>query len=236
MNDASAILAAMTDGLGSRESIIKTLASLCPDVDDEVIQDFVSRMDPEYFERFQPDTIAHHIQLASRLTPDHPCELSVLDKRAGRSEISIVAYDYFSEFAAICGVLSAFGLNIEEGRIYTFVEQAYIPAPCDPRPTGRPKGRPGLSRKKIVDVFLVHPVDRTGFPTPQHNALRQTVSEIVQLLDAGQFEEARQYVNRRLVERLDKQRSAFTGLLDTVQITFDNSQSADRHDHGHPIG
>lgn len=211
----------MMDRLGSHEAIIKTLASLCPDVDDEIVHDFMSRMDPEYFERFQPDTIAHHIQLASRLTPDHPCELSVLDKRAGRSEISIVAYDYFSEFAAICGVLSAFGLNIEEGRIYTFVE-----ATLSPSTAGRPKSRPGLNRKKIVDVFLVHPIDRTGFPLSQHNALRQTVSEIVQLLDTGQFEEARQYVNRRLVERLDKQRSAFTGLLDTVQITFDNSQSA----------
>ena len=205
----------MTDGLGSRESIIKTLASLCPDVDDEVLRDFVSRMDPEYFERFQPDAIAHHIQLASRLTPDHPCELSVLDKRAGRSEISIVAYDYFSEFAAICGVLSAFGLNIEEGQIYTFVEATPSPSPRRKAPStaGRPKGRPGLSRKKIVDVFLVHPIDRTGFLAPQHNALRQTVTEIIHLLDAGQFEEARQYVNRRLVERLDKQRSAFTGLL-----------------------
>ena len=211
----------MMDGPGSRESIIKTQASLCPDVDEEVVQDFVSRMDPEYFERFQPDTIAHHIQLAGRLTPDHPCELSVVDKQAGRSEISIVAYDYFSEFAAICGVLSAFGLNIEEGRIYTFLE-----ATPPSLSAGRLKGRPGLSRKKIVDVFLVHPLDRTGFPTPQHHALRQTVGEIVQLLDAGQFEEARQYVNRRLVERLDKQRSAFTGLLDTVQITFDNSQSS----------
>jgi len=217
----------MTDGLGSRESIIKTLVSLCPDVDNEVLQDFVSRMDPEYFERFQPDAIAHHIQLANRLTPDHPCELSVLDKREGRSEISIVAYDYFSEFAAICGVLSAFGLNIEEGRIYTFMGATPSRSPRREAPStaGRPKGRPGLSRKKIVDVFLVYPIDRTGFSSPQHNALRQTVSEIVQLLDAGQFEEARQYVNRRLVERLDKQRSAFTGLLDTVQITFDNSQS-----------
>jgi glutamate-ammonia-ligase adenylyltransferase len=217
----------MMDGLGSRESIIKTLASLCPDVDNEVVQDFVSRMDPEYFERFQPDTIAHHIQLASRLTPDHPCELSVLAKQAGRSEISIVAYDYFSEFSAICGVLSAFGLNIEEGRIYTFMGATPAPSPRREAPAtaGRPKGRPGLSRKKIVDVFLVHPIDRTGFLSPQHNALRQTISEIVQLLDAGQFEAARQYVNRRLVERLDKQRSAFTGLLDTVQITFDNSQS-----------
>ena len=58
----------MTDGRGSHESIIKTLTSLCPDVDDEVLRDFVSRMDPEYFERFQPDTVAQHIQLASRLT------------------------------------------------------------------------------------------------------------------------------------------------------------------------
>src|SRR5437016_5338884 len=217
----------MTDEPGSRESIIKTLASLCPDVDDEVLQDFVIRMDPDYFERFKPEAVAHHIQLASRLTSDHPCELSVLDKGAGRSEISIVAYDYFSEFAAICGVLSAFGLNIEEGQIYTFVEATPSPAPRREAFTkaGRTKGRPGLSRKKIVDVFLVHPIDRAGFLSPQHNVLRQTVTEIIQLLDAGRFEEARQYVNRRLVERLDKQRSAFTGLLRTVRITFDNSQS-----------
>jgi len=217
----------MTDGLGSRESIIKTLASLSPDVENEVLQDFVSRMDPEYFERFKPDTIARHIQLVSRLTPDHPCELSVLSKRGERFEINVVAYDYFSEFAAICGVLSAFGLNIEDGRIYTFMGAA--PSPPSRRDTpataSRPKARPGLSRKKIVDVFVVHPIDGAGFPAPQHNALRQTVSEVVQLLDAGRFEEARQYVNRRLIERLDKQRSAFTGLLDTVQITFDNSQS-----------
>jgi glutamate-ammonia-ligase adenylyltransferase len=216
----------MTVGSGSREATIKTVAALCPEVEDEILRDFVSRMDPEYFERFQADTIARHIQLASRLTPDHPCELSVLDKGQGQSEISVVAYDYFSEFAAICGALSAFGLNIEEGQIYTFVEAA--PTTSTRRrtlSTGGPKGRPGLSRKKIVDVFLVHPLEGAGFPLPQQNALQQTVTEIIQLLDAGRFDEARQYVNRRLVERLDKHRSAFTGLLDTVQITFDNSQS-----------
>ena len=215
----------MTDEPGARESIITTLAPLCPNVDDEILRDFVSRMDPEYFERFQPNAIAHHIQLASRLTPDHPCELSVLDKQAGQSEISIVAYDYFSEFAAICGLLSAFGLNIEEGRIYTFSEVSSLSRRNAPSPTRRPKGRPGLSRKKIVDVFLVHPVDRTGFSPPQQESLRRTVTETIQLLDTGQFEEARQYVNRRLVERLGQQRSTFTGLLHTVQITFDNSQS-----------
>jgi glutamate-ammonia-ligase adenylyltransferase len=210
----------MTVGSGPREAISKALTSLCPDVEDDVLRDFVSRMDPEYFERFHLDAVARHIKLASRLTPDHPCELSMLDKGQGQWEISVVAYDYFSEFAAICGALSAFGLNIEEGRIYTFGE-VFPP----PSATRRPRRRPGLSRKKIVDVFLVHPLEGTGFPLPQHNALQQTVTEIIRLLDAGHFDEARQYVNRRLVERLDKHRSAFTGLLNTVQITFDNSQS-----------
>jgi len=142
----------MTDGPRSHESIIKTLTSLCPDVDDEVLRDFVSRMDPEYFVRFQPNAIAHHIQLASRLTPDHPCELSVLDKRAGRSEISIVAYDYFSEFAAICGVLSAFGLNIEEGQIYTFVEATPSPSPRRKAPstTDRPTILKQYNKSEIV--------------------------------------------------------------------------------------
>ena len=226
MKPASAILLAMTDEPGARESLLKTLAPLCPDVEDEVILDFVSRMDAEYFERFQPKAIAQHIKLADTLTPEHPCELSVLDRQAGQSEISLVAYDYFSEFATICGLLSSFGLNIEEGRIYTFADVAAAPArPATGGPLKRPKGRPGLSRKKIVDVFLVHPVSGERFSAPERTALAEALTHMIQLLDSGQFEEARQQVNRRLVERLGKQRSAFTGLLHTVQITFDNSQS-----------
>lgn len=226
MKLASAILLAMMDEPGARESLLKTLAPLCPDVEDEVLRDFVSRMDSEYFERFQPKTIAQHIKLADRLTPEHPCELSVLDRQAGQSEISLVAYDYFSEFATICGLLSSFGLNIEEGRIYTFADAAAQPArPATAWPSKRSTGRPGLSRKKIVDVFLVHPMSDERFSAPERTALAEALTHMIQLLDAGQFEEARQQVNRRLVERLGKQRSAFTGLLHTVQITFDNSQS-----------
>ncbi len=226
MKPASAILVAMTDESGARESLIKTLAPLCPDVEDEVLRDFVFRMDVEYFERFQPNAIAQHVQLAGTLTPEHLCELSVLDRQAGQSEISLVAYDYFSEFATICGLLSAFGLNIEEGRIYTFADAAPRSArPPTAWPSKRPTGRPGLSRKKIVDVFLVHPVRGERFSAPERTALAEALTHMIQLLDAGQFEEARQQVNRRLVERLGKRRSAFTGLLHTVQITFDNSQS-----------
>src|ERR1700693_5635348 len=124
----SGILRPMADLDRSRESLLTALHHLCPTIEDDVLRDFVLRMDAEYFERFPPETIAHHIQLISQLTPDHPCELSVRPGRDQHIELSIVAYDYFSEFATICGLLSAFGLNIEEGRIYTFADVAALPA------------------------------------------------------------------------------------------------------------
>jgi len=226
MKASSGILRPMADLDRSRESLLTTLHPLCPAVEDDVLRDFVTRMDAEYFERFPPDTIAHHIELTSKLTPDHPCELSVRPAGDHHIELSIVAYDYFSEFATICGLLSAFGLNIEEGRIYTFADAAASPAKAKtPWPSRRPQVRPGLSRKKIVDVFLVQPVSGERFSAAEQGALTQALTGMIRLLDNGQFEEARQQVNRRLVERLGKQRSAFTGLLHTVHITFDNSQS-----------
>ena len=210
------------------EEQLKTLHPLCQDVAPDVLHDFLSRMDPEYFRRFEPKTIAQHIHLAAQLTPEHPCEVAIAEHPNQRFDVTLVAYDYFSEFATICGLLSAFGLNIEEGQIYTFVEG---PAPAAARttwtggPRARPKGRPGLNRKKIVDVFRVQPVRSASFGPEDQRRLIAELTAMIALLDAGKFDEARQAVNRQLVEQLGQRRSSFAGLLHTVQITFDNSQS-----------
>jgi len=211
-----------------RDRILATLTPLCPDIDGDILQDVVTRMDPDYFTAFTPKILAAHIKQAATLTPEHPCDLSIADGPGDRCTITIVAYDYFSEFATICGLLSAFGLNIEEGQIYTFVE---APAATGARISGtgalrgRLKGRPGLSRKKIVDVFRVQPVRGASFGPDERRRLLAELVEMIALLDAGQFDEARQTVNRQLVEYLGQRRSSFSGLLHTVQITFDNSQS-----------
>lgn len=211
-----------------RKPILNAVEPLCQDVAPDILQDFLSRMDLEYFRRFEPATIAQHIRLAARLTPEHPCEVALTEHRDQRFDVTLVAYDYFSEFATICGVLSAFGLNIEEGRIYTFVEG---PASASPRaiwtggPRTRPKGRPGLSRKKIVDVFRVQPVRNTLFGSDEQRRLVEALSSVIKLLDAGKFEKARHAVNRQLVEQLGKHRGSFSGLLHSVQIAFDNGQS-----------
>ncbi len=212
-----------------RTSLLETVRPLCPDVALDVLQDFFARMDPEYFQRFEPSTIAEHIRLTAQLTSEHLCEIAFAEQPDKRFAITIVAYDYFSEFAMICGLLSAFGLNIEEGDIYTFAEKA---VPLSARtnwagygPRVRAKESAELSKKKIVDVFRVLPVSGVELGVTQQYQLADTLRSVITLLDSGQFEEARFAVNRRLVEQLGKRRGSFSGLLHPVQITFDNSHS-----------
>lgn len=212
-----------------REGLLQSLIQLSPDVPPDILRDFVTRMDGEYFRRIPLPTIAQHIQLVARLTPENLCECYVGDPRAGHFELTVVAYDYFAEFATICGLLSAFGLNIEEGQIYTFTEAAPSGQPRRSAYSDglrqRPKLRPGLSRRKIVDVFHVRPVGDASFTPEDQARFAAELRSLIGLLDEGKFEEARHAVNRHLVERLGKRRGSFSGLLHPVQITFDNSQS-----------
>jgi len=206
--------------------MIGTLRALCPDASEDILRDFVSRMDAEYFERFQPADIARHLALAGCLDLDHPAQVSIVERSGGQFDVAVVAYDYFSEFAALCGLLSSFGLDIREGSIYTFAD-----SPAQP-PRHGPDGlrrratiRPGLSRKKIVDVFLVHPLPGMQFGAAEQRRFASEIDRLVRLLDAKRFREARRAVNRRLVETLGKSRSSFTGLLAPVDIRFDNTVS-----------
>lgn len=220
----------MPIGSSDRTSLLNSVRPLCPDIPSDVLQDFFARMDQEYFRRFKPQAIAEHVRLTAQLTPEHLCEIAFAEQQDKRFEITIVAYDYFSAFATICGLLSAFGLNIEEGHIYTFAEKT---APLSPHTswTGygprirRAKGSLSLSRKKIVDMFRVLPVPGSELGRMQQKQLSDALHSVLTLLDTGQFEEARFAVNRRLVEQLGKRRGSFSGLLHPVQITFDNSQS-----------
>ncbi|MCP9454529.1 MAG: hypothetical protein NNA18_00285 [Nitrospira sp.] len=186
-------------------------------------------MDPDYFFRFEPSTIARHIGMIAQLTPDHPCEVTIEDRDGAQIVVTIVAYDYFSEFAVICGLLSAFGLNIKEGMIYTFAERPVAPTPrsrFDAEGRLHQKARPGLTRKKIVDVFLVQREPGVSFGSNERHRFVTALTNLLRRLDAGQFAETRQAVNRQLVEWLSKRRSSFRGLLHTIHITFDNSRSS----------
>ncbi len=212
----------------THDQLLQTLTLLCPDVEDEIVRDFVLRMDGDYFDRFKPDEIASHIHLAARLDLDHPCQVAISERPDGLLDIVIVAYDYFSEFATVCGLLSAFGLDIRDGNIYTFAETPAVPV-RQPRLSGLPRRRgsrrAGLARKKIVDVFRARPLPDLAWTTEHRRQLAEQLDTTIRLLDSARYQEARNLVNRKLVETLGRSRGTFTGLLQPVQIQFDNKQS-----------
>ena len=91
-----------------------------------------------------------HVTLANTLTPEDPCTLLVQPATdPDRYRLTIVAYDYFAEFATICGLLSAYGFDIREALVFTYrddpvpaskfvrrVQAAQMADPATPPTTG----------------------------------------------------------------------------------------------------
>jgi glutamate-ammonia-ligase adenylyltransferase len=219
--------------LRTPEQLLPLLAPLCPHLDEETIRDFVTRMDPDYFEHFPLAEVSAHVQLVGQLSPDHLSHVATTRRPDGLMDLVVVAYDYFSEFAIIAGLLSAFGLDIREGNLYTFAEPHSAPGTTSglsgvvrgryAAHRFRPNRKAGLSRKKIVDVFRVQPMPGTAFGPAEQEQFTDKLDKMIRHLDAGHVAEARHRVNRLLVETLGRSRSSFSGLLNPVQITFDNT-------------
>ncbi|MBI3994405.1 MAG: hypothetical protein HY349_00370, partial [Nitrospirae bacterium] len=182
----------------------KMIETLSADLARRTVQDFVSEMDPDYFSAHPPREIRTHIQMFLNLDADHPVQVKITPLRKNRCRVVISAFDYFSEFSILCGLLSSFGLDIRTGDVYTF-------------------SGPGIpSRKKILDVFEV--ASRRGEPLTisRRKLLVNEVEALIRLLADGRFLEARERVNRRLIERLEKERGSFAGRRRPMEVRFDN--------------
>ena len=205
------------------------IESLCPEVGKEVIQDFFARMDEDYFATFSPEEISAHIRMSCALDLEHPAQCRVTPRREGEFDIIIVGFDYLSEFSIFCGLLSAFGLDIRAGNIYSFARQASGEERPQLRSTRRsPKikaSRP-LPRK-IVDVFDVRLKAGETFDEAKQREFEQELQTLVRLLAAGSPEQARERLNRFLTERIERMNEQLSGLLSPVEVRFDNQLSSD---------
>lgn len=176
--------------------------------------EFLGRLDSEYYARVFPEDAARHARLAADLTHERPARLSVEARVQGRYDIAVVALDYFSEFAIVCGLLAAHGLDIESGHVHTG-ESAPAPPPRERRPRRRPAS---VAARKIVDVFRVHPRRQP----PEPGALEAELVGLLRLVAKGEAVEARERVNRRLAESLERPSGSSAGAVAPVAIAFDN--------------
>ena len=116
-------------------------------------------MDEDYFETFTPEQVAMHVELSSRVDTEHKVVVRIASTRDGDFEIIIVGYDYPSGFSILCGLLSAFGLDIRAGEIHSFSKEA---------------GRGTAGR--IVDVLRVAPKAGEVFKNPDLAKTYRTIA------------------------------------------------------------
>ena len=211
------------------------LERLCHQVDPLVLKDVLDRMDPDYFSQFPLQVVAEHVKLADSLTLEDPCALHAQPaNNRGQYRLTVVAYDYFAEFATICGLLSAYGFDIREALVFTYQDD---PAPFPPFkslhrtqtpkwPMRRRHARPGLSRKKVVDVFKVHILPGTAFDADMEKELRRDLTDMIKLLESRNIQEVRNRVNRKLIETLGQRKEAASDLVHPAEILFNNKLSA----------
>jgi glutamate-ammonia-ligase adenylyltransferase len=185
------------------------IQSLAPEVNDHVIDDFFARMDEDYFTTFSPEEIATHIRMTAELDSKRRVHVRVTRRSSGECDIIIVGFDYLSEFSIFCGLLSAFGLDIRAGNIYSFARSKASRA----------------SSPKIVDVFRVELKAGEVFDEHRQREFEQELQTLAQLLAAGAADQARERLNRFLTERIEKMKEPLSGLVHPIAIGFDNLSS-----------
>jgi [glutamine synthetase] adenylyltransferase / [glutamine synthetase]-adenylyl-L-tyrosine phosphorylase len=205
----------------------QAIESLCPEVSKEVLQDFFARMDEDYFATFSPEEISTHIQMSCALARERPAQCRITPRERGEFDIVIVGFDYLSEFSIFCGLLSAFGLDIRAGNIYSYARRKS--GEERPRLTRRaPRGKLSLvSPRKIVDVFNARLRPGETFDEAKRREFEQELQTLVRMLASGSSERARERLNRFLTERIEKMNEPLVGLLSPVEVSFDNRLSPD---------
>lgn len=212
----------------SGTTLKQTIESLCPEVEAEFIRDFFNRMDEDYFTAFSPAEICEHLRLSHELNSERPVQCRIARRGDDEFDIIIVGFDYHSEFSIFCGLLSAFGLEIHAGNSYSFARQTAEGAkpPFQRSRRSRIKPRPS-SPRRIVDVFNVRSRPGEAFDEPGRQEFEKELQQLVRLLAAGSSDQARDRLNRYLVERLEKMDERLSGLLSLAEVDFDNRISPD---------
>jgi len=199
----------------------------------EALRDFAARMGQVYAASHSAEEISLHVRLAGELSAARPARVTVAGAPPGAPpgtlDVTVVGLDFFSEFALLCGVLSASGLDIESGRVHTSAPPARVPAPPPRRPRGR-RARPvpvsgAASGRIIVDEFRVTSRDppADGAVSRLEQRLEADVLELLALVGRGRAEEARVLIDRRLAERFSRGAPP-DAALEPLEIVFDNEK------------
>ena len=158
---------------------------------------------PDYTETFGEEEVRRHSELLARLGGD---TVAVVEPRRigeGKWEVTVVGFDYPGELSVVCGLLSAYEINIDGGLVLT---------------------SEGDTPRKIVDVFEVSPVDGE-IAEETWSAYQAELNRLLGMLGAGEREKAFGELARKVASAARK--ASPTGApLYPVTIDVDNESSS----------
>ncbi len=184
---------------------IQRIQALRPDLPPELIRDHLCRLDDRYLETFSPQGIVDHIAALQHISNHHPVEILICAAPGGLTDITVVASDYPSVFSLITGVLTANGLSIICGDVFTFKTPIQLLAsPAVRRRALRRRGGSEQSvKRKIVDHFhcrLSTPLSLSEWEQRLRDNMKQVFSDLMQGADG--LSRARRQVNEMVAGRL----------------------------------
>lgn len=205
-----------------------TLADLrvqCPDIPEPALNEYLARLDENYFAVFSLPQMQAHLHALERLRPEHPVEVIFEPGPEGQTACTVLAFDYPAEFSLITGVLSAMDFDIFSGDVFTYTHaKAEEAAPR--RRRSKSHDEVLLKRRKIIDRFC-GVIRHDLAPEDWRRELGKRLEEVIGLLEAGNTEckaEARHKVNELVAGRLAELDLASLPVLYPVSMDIDTRE------------
>ncbi len=203
------------------EQRINSLISRLPGIDTELVREHCARIGGRYFEIFDDDAIASHLEAIAQVGPDAPAGAIVFFGRDYAGTCTVIASDYPGIFSLITGVLGAMGFQISSGEVFTY-RRAGLPA------RGRVPHAKGRGRA-IIDHFSgsVGPDDYYDAWEFDLRAKLRDVTALLRGSEADALVRARKMVNEMVVDRLRGSESAGAKVLYPVSIDVGGNNDAE---------
>jgi len=179
-----------------------------PETDAALVADHLARLGSTYARSFPRQALADHAAAAAALSPADPVRLFLRARGTDAWDVTLVAPDFLAELSVVCGLFTAHGLGIEDGKVFTYSSSAPADAPPaanrrstrqqPPRRRYKPQAVVQLPDRRIVDWFHV----RAAGDPPDWSAYEADLRAALALLAAGDTAGARGLVASRVADRL----------------------------------
>ena len=139
-----------------RKPDISQLIEANPHIDTRETEAFLHRLERRYFKRFSWNEMNLHLQGLSGLSPTRPVEVLLNQRKDGRIDCTVLAFDYPSEFSVIAGILTGSGLSILSGDVFTYRNRPDARGNAvqdQPQPVDTVAESIWNARRKIIDHF-----------------------------------------------------------------------------------